>query len=217
MHDVHDRPHPRRRRAQAAAGSVHGPIPTSEPTRARPRPLPRSEPFAIDVTAVDVRSTANAAILGLPEAPVDEAAVRAAVATAVDELVTYLDAQLLARPTAFSAGPPAALLAPPAMAALDGPGRAGLGDLAVPGYLGTVARTAAASVRVLVHGSDVQSLLLQWEAAVDLHLEQASGVVVQRGTAALVPRPDAQGWQAVAVDAELELAPQLQALVGTRP
>lgn len=178
-------------------GSAPGVTRQAVPTPAAPAS------FSLTVQDIVVDGMDNAAILGAAGAPPsNEAAVRA-VAGARDALAAFLDAQLVADGTRFTAGPIDGLLSTRARAAVTDQDRAGLGQTAVDAVR-TVAGPASARAHVLLVGEQVDAVTLTYEALLTLVLGDDTELPArQSGAMTFVPTPE--GWRADAVEVTTDL------------
>lgn len=158
--------------------------PEPEPT---PPPLPEAAPLVLDVTHIHVAPSSNAAILGVPEPMVDDAAALAATQAAADRMVAFLQAMLVTKGSYFSDAALATLLDP---AGLDAATRSAAGVLDGADVLGTRAVGAQATASVLINGSAVQMVSLSYSASADLVLTDGEGPVTHAGVISFAPAPD---------------------------
>lgn len=174
----------------------------SAPTPAEEDPAPPAG-FALTVAEITVVGMDNAAIVGAAGAtPSDEAAVGAVTGTR-EVLAAFLDAQLLAEATRFSAGPIEGLLSPAARAALTDADRAGLGQVTLP-VARSVPGPASAQAQVLLLGDQVDAVTLTYEVAFTLVLDDDAHVPArQAGSMTFVPTDE--GWRADAVEVTTDL------------
>lgn len=160
-------------------------------------------PFDLTVEHIAMVGMDNAEILGAPGAhPNEQAAVRA-VAGARDTLAAFLDAQLVAEATRFTAGPIDALLTPGARAALTDQDRAGLGQIPQP-VARTVTGPAVARAQVLMLGEQVDAVTLTYRTLLTLVLPDNEHVpATQSGSITFVPTE--AGWRADALEVTSDL------------
>lgn len=165
----------------------------------------QADPALFDLRVERIRVTGmdNAEILGVAATPVRDEAASAAVRGARRVLLDFLNAQLLAEATRFSAGPVDALLTDRAKAVVTPEDRAGLGQLDLP-----VERTkrgpASATATVLVHGDAPHAVTLAYTALLTIVASDGESPVKQHGTITFVPTDE--GWRAEAVDVSLEVS-----------
>lgn len=163
----------------------------------------RGAPFDLRIEDIAIVGMDNAEILGAPGAPTSHAAAEHAVTAARDALRAFLNAQLVADETRFSAGPIDELLSARARTAVTAEDRAGLGqlDLAVDR---TVTGPASALAQVLVHGEDVAAVTLSFNVLLTVVLEDGTDVAAkQSGAMTFVPTDE--GWRADGVEVTTEL------------
>jgi hypothetical protein len=180
-------------------------------TRSRPSPSPsppppEAEPFAVELTHIDMVSTSHAEIVGVPPPPADHAAVELAADRARRVLERYLDAQFADADTRFSDDALPVLLTARAQEALRDEDRLALGAL---GYGGawTAPGPATAQATVLFDGPTVELITLEFEAQLQVGFVARPGTraVTQRGALVFVPTED--GWRVDAVDVTLDAPP----------
>jgi len=190
-----------------AAAQDDGPSPDqaeADPSAADARATPPpARPFELTVERITVVGMDNAAILGRRGTPAASAVAEQAVAAARDVLAAFLDAQLAAEDTRFSAGPIDHLLSPRARAALTDEDRAGLGQAALP--VGrTITGPASTVAQVLVDGDRAHAVTLSYNALLTVVLEDGtSSPAKQSGAMTFVPTDE--GWRADAVEVTTDL------------
>lgn len=164
---------------------------------------PPARPFELKVERITVVGMDNAAIRGARAAPAASDVAEQAVAAARDVLRAFLDAQLVAEDTRFSAGPIDHLLSRRARAALTDEDRAGLAQLALP-VARTITGPASAVAQVLVDGDGAHAVTLSYNALLTIVLEDGrSSSAKQSGAMTFVPTEE--GWRADAAEVTTDL------------